>query len=181
MSLRIALAGISHETNTYCAGFTPKEAFYTYRGQRLLDTAGQESDVGGAVDACARIGAEAVPILFASTQPSGIIERSAYESFKDEILEGLAAGTIDIVIGTHRVAGADVHFARLGLVVIDEEQRFGVEVKERLKAVRASVDVLTMTATPGSDTTSSTVWSSACRPNRSSPVAGSSRTTTFGR
>ncbi len=90
MSLRIALAGISHETNTYCAGSTPKDAFYTYRGKRLLDTAGQESDLGGAVDACARVGAEAVPILFASTQPSGIIERSAYESFKDEILEGLA-------------------------------------------------------------------------------------------
>ncbi|MBL7193091.1 MAG: transcription-repair coupling factor [Pirellulales bacterium] len=76
------------------------------------------------------------------------LSRMASTAETREILEGLAAGTIDIVIGTHRVAGADVHFARLGLVVIDEEQRFGVEVKERLKAVRASVDVLTMTATP---------------------------------
>jgi transcription-repair coupling factor (superfamily II helicase) len=65
-----------------------------------------------------------------------------------DTLEGLARKTVDIVIGTHRLAGADVHFANLGLVVVDEEQRFGVDVKERLKALRASVDVLTMTATP---------------------------------
>jgi len=65
-----------------------------------------------------------------------------------ETIEGLATGKVDIVIGTHRLAGADIHFARLGLVVIDEEQRFGVDIKERLKALRASVDVLTMTATP---------------------------------
>jgi transcription-repair coupling factor (superfamily II helicase) len=65
-----------------------------------------------------------------------------------ETLEGLARGTVDIVIGTHRLAQADIHFANLGLVVVDEEQRFGVDVKERLKALRASVDVLTMTATP---------------------------------
>jgi transcription-repair coupling factor (superfamily II helicase) len=63
-------------------------------------------------------------------------------------LEGLARGSVDIVIGTHRLAQADIHFANLGLVVVDEEQRFGVDVKEKLKAVRASVDVLTMTATP---------------------------------
>lgn len=65
-----------------------------------------------------------------------------------ETLEGLAQGTVDIVIGTHRLAQADIHFANLGLLVVDEEQRFGVDVKERLKALRASVDVLTMTATP---------------------------------
>jgi transcription-repair coupling factor (superfamily II helicase) len=64
------------------------------------------------------------------------------------ILEQLAAGTLDIVIGTHRLAQPDVRFANLGLVVIDEEQRFGVEVKERLKSLRATVDVLTLTATP---------------------------------
>ena len=52
------------------------------------------------------------------------------------------------MIGTHRLAQADIHFANLGLLVVDEEQRFGVDVKERLKALRASVDVLTMTATP---------------------------------
>ena len=65
-----------------------------------------------------------------------------------ETLEGIARGSVDIVIGTHRLAQADIHFANLGLVVVDEEQRFGVDVKERLKALRASVDVLTMTATP---------------------------------
>jgi transcription-repair coupling factor (superfamily II helicase) len=65
-----------------------------------------------------------------------------------DTLEGLARGSVDIVIGTHRLAQADIHFANLGLVVVDEEQRFGVDVKERLKALRASVDVLTMTATP---------------------------------
>ncbi len=64
------------------------------------------------------------------------------------IIEGLATGAIDIVIGTHRLAQLDVTFHNLGLVIIDEEQRFGVEVKERLKALRQTVDVLTMTATP---------------------------------
>ncbi len=65
-----------------------------------------------------------------------------------EILEGLDTGAIDIVVGTHRLAQFDVSFQNLGLVIIDEEQRFGVEVKERLKALRQTVDVLTMTATP---------------------------------
>jgi transcription-repair coupling factor (superfamily II helicase) len=65
-----------------------------------------------------------------------------------ETLEGLATGSIDIVIGTHRLAQHDIQFQNLGLLVIDEEQRFGVEVKERLKAIRQTVDVLTMTATP---------------------------------
>jgi len=65
-----------------------------------------------------------------------------------EILEGLKRGSVDVVIGTHRLASQDVEFENLGLVIIDEEQRFGVEVKERLKTLRATVDVLTMTATP---------------------------------
>jgi transcription-repair coupling factor (superfamily II helicase) len=65
-----------------------------------------------------------------------------------EALEGAANGTIDLLIGTHRLASPDVQFQNLGLLIIDEEQRFGVAVKERLKALRASVDVLTMTATP---------------------------------
>lgn len=65
-----------------------------------------------------------------------------------EIVAGAAGGSIDLVIGTHRLASPDVQFQNLGLVIIDEEQRFGVAVKERLKALRASVDVLTMTATP---------------------------------
>ena len=65
-----------------------------------------------------------------------------------EIIAGAADGRIDLLIGTHRLVSPDVQFQNLGLVVIDEEQRFGVTVKERLKALRASVDVLTMTATP---------------------------------
>ena len=63
-------------------------------------------------------------------------------------LERLAAGQVDILIGTHRLLSADVRFKDLGLVVIDEEQRFGVEHKEKLLALRLTVDVLTMTATP---------------------------------
>lgn len=65
-----------------------------------------------------------------------------------EIIKGLKDGVIDIVIGTHRLASQDVKFQNLGLLVIDEEQRFGVEVKEKLKQLRTTVDVLTMTATP---------------------------------
>ncbi len=65
-----------------------------------------------------------------------------------ETLERLAKGQIDIVIGTHRLASADVDFFNLGLVIIDEEQRFGVSVKERLKQQRPNVDVLTLSATP---------------------------------
>ena len=64
------------------------------------------------------------------------------------ILRDLADGRIDIVIGTHRLLGRDVVFSNLGLVIIDEEQRFGVRHKEKLKHLRANVDVLTMTATP---------------------------------
>ena len=65
-----------------------------------------------------------------------------------ETLEGLAAGEVDIVIGTHRLVSKDVHFRDIGLLVIDEEQRFGVDVKEKLKRMRLDVDVLTLTATP---------------------------------
>ncbi|MCS7167537.1 MAG: transcription-repair coupling factor [Gemmatales bacterium] len=65
-----------------------------------------------------------------------------------DIVRRLAEGKIDLVIGTHRLLSADVQFKDLGLVIIDEEQRFGVEHKERLKKLRATVDVLTMTATP---------------------------------
>src|SRR4030095_3352071 len=63
-------------------------------------------------------------------------------------LAGLKSGKIDIVLGRHRVASKDVEFHNLGLVCIDEEQRFGVDVKERLKTFRATVDVLTLSATP---------------------------------
>src|SRR5688500_17391730 len=65
-----------------------------------------------------------------------------------ETVQRLAKGEIDILIGTHRIISKDVKFPDLGLVVIDEEQRFGVTHKERLKQMRKTVDVLTMSATP---------------------------------
>ncbi|MDT0381969.1 transcription-repair coupling factor [Streptomyces sp. DSM 42041] len=64
------------------------------------------------------------------------------------VLDGLRDGTVDVVIGTHRLFSSEVKFKELGLVVVDEEQRFGVEHKEQLKKLRANVDVLTMSATP---------------------------------
>lgn len=75
---------------------------------------------------------------------------SRFRSPKEQrdLLERLTSGEVDIVIGTHRLLGKDVRFQNLGLLVVDEEQRFGVRHKERLKQLRASVDVLTLTATP---------------------------------
>jgi len=64
------------------------------------------------------------------------------------VLDGLRSGDVDIVIGTHRLLSSDVEFARLGLLVVDEEQRFGVTHKEAIKTLRCDVDVLTLTATP---------------------------------
>ena len=65
-----------------------------------------------------------------------------------EVLRGLETGEVDVVVGTHRMLSADVSFKRLGLLVIDEEQRFGVRHKESIKSLKADVDVLTLTATP---------------------------------
>jgi transcription-repair coupling factor (superfamily II helicase) len=65
-----------------------------------------------------------------------------------QTLAGLKDGTVDIVVGTHRVLSKDVHFAKLGLLVVDEEQRFGVTHKERIKKLRTNVDVITLSATP---------------------------------
>ena len=75
---------------------------------------------------------------------------SRFTSTKDskEIIKQLATGEIDVVIGTHRLLQTGVHWKNLGLIVVDEEQRFGVEHKEHIKALKASVDVLTMSATP---------------------------------
>ncbi|MGE0080000.1 MAG: transcription-repair coupling factor [Thiohalomonadaceae bacterium] len=67
---------------------------------------------------------------------------------QDQVLKGLEAGTADVVIGTHKLLQPDVKYKRLGLVIIDEEHRFGVRQKDRFKALRAEVDVLTLTATP---------------------------------
>jgi len=77
-----------------------------------------------------------------------VLSRFKTPGEQKKVLERLARGQIDILIGTHRLLSKDVRFADLGLVVIDEEQRFGVSHKEHLKNLRATVDVLTMTATP---------------------------------
>jgi len=82
--------------------------------------------------------------------PVKIAELSRFRSSKEtaRALEGLEKGEIDIAIGTHKLLGKDIRFSRLGLVIIDEEHRFGVRQKEALKKLRAEVDVLTLTATP---------------------------------
>lgn len=82
--------------------------------------------------------------------PMRVALLSRFQSSKESraILKDVAAGTVDIVIGTHRLLQKDVAFRQLGLVIIDEEQWFGVKHKERLKQLRTQVDVLTLTATP---------------------------------
>ncbi|WP_341644764.1 transcription-repair coupling factor [Thauera sp. SDU_THAU2] len=82
--------------------------------------------------------------------PVRIAELSRFKSAKEqaEALQQLAEGKVDIIIGTHRLLQKDVQFKRLGLVVIDEEHRFGVRQKEALKQLRSEVDILTLTATP---------------------------------
>lgn len=82
--------------------------------------------------------------------PVRVESLSRYTTPKDAqaILEGLAAGEVDIVVGTHRILSKDVRFHRLGMVVVDEEQRFGVQHKEHFKRMRAEIDLLTLTATP---------------------------------
>ncbi|MFO0851755.1 MAG: transcription-repair coupling factor [Gemmataceae bacterium] len=77
-----------------------------------------------------------------------VVSRFKSPQQQKDILKRVAAGEVDVVIGTHRLVSQDVKFKDLGLVVIDEEQRFGVEHKERLKHLRAQVHVLTMSATP---------------------------------
>lgn len=67
---------------------------------------------------------------------------------KKETLEGLAAGKVDIIIGTHQLVNKNVQFKDLGLLIIDEEQKFGVSVKDKLKTIKENVDTLTLTATP---------------------------------
>ncbi|MFM8572705.1 MAG: transcription-repair coupling factor [Pirellula sp.] len=82
--------------------------------------------------------------------PFEIAKLSRFETTaeQNETLEKLAKGQVDIVIGTHRLASSDVKFFNLGLLIIDEEQKFGVELKERIKKTATKVDVLTLSATP---------------------------------
>ncbi len=85
-----------------------------------------------------------------SGYPIEIRAMSRFQTKKeqDETITKLKEGKVDIVIGTHRLLSKDVHYKELGLLVVDEEQRFGVTHKERIKQIRAQVDVLTLTATP---------------------------------
>src|SRR5262249_59556375 len=82
--------------------------------------------------------------------PVNIEMISRFRSAKEqkEILQKAEAGKIDILIGTHRILSKDVRFADLGLLIVDEEQRFGVRHKERLRQLKKEVDVLTLSATP---------------------------------
>jgi len=78
----------------------------------------------------------------------GVLSRFHAKADQQRVVDGIRNGAVDIAIGTHRLLQKDVHFARLGLLVIDEEQRFGVKHKELLKQMRRDVDVLTLSATP---------------------------------
>jgi len=82
--------------------------------------------------------------------PVKVESLSRFRTAKEQkqVFDGLAKGTIDIVVGTHRLLAPSIRFKNLGLVIIDEEHRFGVRHKEQLKALRAEVDILTLTATP---------------------------------
>lgn len=79
---------------------------------------------------------------------TGILSRFQTGAQVKETLEGLKDGSVDVIVGTHRLLSKDIEFKDLGLLVIDEEQRFGVKHKERIKELKSQVDVLTLTATP---------------------------------
>lgn len=78
----------------------------------------------------------------------GLLSRFRTKAQQKETTDGLKKGQVDIVVGTHRILSKDIEFLDLGLLVVDEEQRFGVKSKEKLKALKSNVDVLTLTATP---------------------------------
>ncbi|MEJ2082486.1 MAG: transcription-repair coupling factor, partial [Acidobacteriota bacterium] len=78
----------------------------------------------------------------------GMLSRFVPRAAQKEVLAEAAGGTVDILIGTHRLLSRDVSFSDLGLIIVDEEQRFGVAQKERLKQLKAQIDVLTLSATP---------------------------------
>lgn len=77
-----------------------------------------------------------------------ILNRFKTKKYQEEVVKKLKLGEVDIVIGTHRILSKDVEFKNLGLLIIDEEHRFGVKAKEKIKTLKTNVDVLTMTATP---------------------------------
>lgn len=78
----------------------------------------------------------------------GLLSRFRTRKQQQETMKGLAAGTIDVVVGTHRLLSKDIKYRDIGLLIIDEEQRFGVTHKEKIKQLKTNIDVLTLTATP---------------------------------
>ncbi len=77
-----------------------------------------------------------------------ILNRFKTKKYQDEVVKKVKLGEVDILVGTHRILSNDVEFKNLGLLIIDEEHRFGVKAKEKIKQLKANIDVLTMTATP---------------------------------
>ena len=78
----------------------------------------------------------------------GVLTRLQTPKQQSEIISDIANGKIDIIIGTHKLLNPSVIFNNLGLLVVDEEHRFGVKQKEKIKSLRANIDILTLTATP---------------------------------
>lgn len=105
--MRIALGGVSHETNTFCKGLTPASDFQQLTGGEILDAnTGVRSYAGGAIEAINRLGAEVVPIFLAKATPSATIARDAYEQLRDQLLDGIReAGPLDAVLLTLHGAG----------------------------------------------------------------------------
>ena len=77
-----------------------------------------------------------------------ILNRFKSAKYQNEVIKKLKLGDVDIVVGTHRLLSKDVEFKDIGLLIIDEEHRFGVKAKEKIKQYKSNIDVLTMTATP---------------------------------
>ena len=109
--MRIAIAGIAHETNTYCRDATPLDDFHIATGEQILRARGTDTQVGGALGAMEELDATPVPILVASTQPSGTITRDAYETLEARILQGIAAAMpVDgVYLDLHGAGVADGH------------------------------------------------------------------------
>ncbi len=120
--MRIAIAGIVHETNTYCRDQTPRSDFRVVRGADMLSRRGQESAVGGFISTCEALGVEPIPIMVAGAQPSGTIAADAYDELKQEILMGLRDhrpfdGVVLTLHGAGVVVGIDDLEADLALAV----------------------------------------------------------------
>ena len=100
------------------------------------------------------------------------LSRFSTDAERKKVIAGLADGSVDVVVGTHGLFANSVQFKDLGLVVVDEEQRFGVEHKEALKKLRLNVDVLSMSATPIPRTLEMAIkiGRASCRERVSSPV-----------